>query len=231
MPCSPLIEPSSATHLRTTPSRRLVARAMAAPSAGSTMMLTWMLPSPAWPNDGMRQLMSVAQPLDQREELRDSTARHDDVVVQLQRCDRAERIGGLAADAPERLALRRHRARGAPRAHQTRDTRRRPDPLRPRSPPPRRRLPRAAARRSPRAPAARRRKRRQHRATRDPSARSSPARRADESGRHRVAPPRARSAKQARSVATSGGFGTRRRMISVMIASVPSDPTSSCVRS
>ena len=35
----------------------------------------------------------------------------------------------------------------------------------------------------------------------------------------------------ARNVATAGGFGTSRRMIFVTIASVPSDPTSSCVRS
>ena len=35
----------------------------------------------------------------------------------------------------------------------------------------------------------------------------------------------------ARSVAWTGGFGTSRRMIFVMIASVPSEPTSSCVRS
>ena len=33
------------------------------------------------------------------------------------------------------------------------------------------------------------------------------------------------------SVACTAGFGTRRSVISVMIASVPSDPTSSCVRS
>ena len=38
-------------------------------------------------------------------------------------------------------------------------------------------------------------------------------------------------AKQARNVATAGGFGTSRRMIFVTIASVPSEPTSSCVRS
>ena len=35
----------------------------------------------------------------------------------------------------------------------------------------------------------------------------------------------------ARSVAWTGGLGTRRRMIFVMIASVPSDPTRRCVRS
>ena len=35
----------------------------------------------------------------------------------------------------------------------------------------------------------------------------------------------------ARSVACTGGFGIRRRMIFVRIASVPSDPTSRCVRS
>ena len=33
------------------------------------------------------------------------------------------------------------------------------------------------------------------------------------------------------SVACTAGFGTSRSVISVMIASVPSDPTSSCVRS
>jgi hypothetical protein len=39
------------------------------------------------------------------------------------------------------------------------------------------------------------------------------------------------AAKLARSVTRTGGSGTSRRMIFVMIASVPSDPTSSCVRS
>ena len=39
------------------------------------------------------------------------------------------------------------------------------------------------------------------------------------------------SAKHARSVATAGGLGMRRRVICVTMASVPSEPTSSCVRS
>ena len=37
--------------------------------------------------------------------------------------------------------------------------------------------------------------------------------------------------KVARIVDCTGGFGTRRRMIRVMTARVPSDPTSKCVRS
>jgi hypothetical protein len=39
------------------------------------------------------------------------------------------------------------------------------------------------------------------------------------------------SANSASSVARAGGFGIKRSVTFVMIASVPSDPTSSCVRS
>ena len=39
------------------------------------------------------------------------------------------------------------------------------------------------------------------------------------------------SAKEADSAARAGGSGTRRSVASVTMASVPSDPTSSCVRS
>ena len=56
MPCSPLIDPSSAT----TPSNSSpIGCGARAPSRrhprATTMMLTWMLPSPAWPKHGIRR--------------------------------------------------------------------------------------------------------------------------------------------------------------------------------
>ena len=59
-------------------------------------------------------------------------------------------------------------------------------------------------------------------------------RRHDAGGEQAATPPRPRrrcSANVACSVACTAGLGTSRRVISVMMASVPSDPTSSCVRS
>ncbi len=53
MPCSPVTEPSSAT----TPSNSACSvtrtRALVSGSLASTMMLTWMLPSPTWPKAGI----------------------------------------------------------------------------------------------------------------------------------------------------------------------------------
>ncbi len=69
-------------------------------------MFTWMLPSPACPNDGIRRSNSRLQPIDQREQLGDPAARHHDIVVVLDRGNHHQRERQLAADPPQLRALR-----------------------------------------------------------------------------------------------------------------------------
>ena len=94
---------------------------------GSDMMLTWMLPSPAWPNHGIRRPNSRLQPVDQREELRDPALRHDDVVVELERARSSSATAtapGGRATAPARSASSRARRTSvAPASRHARSTR------------------------------------------------------------------------------------------------------------
>ena len=126
MPCSPLIDPSSATTPSNSRRSASCARSISSASVGSTMMLTWMLPSPAWPKHGIRQagtrgLMRV----DEREQLGNPPLGHDDVVVELERRDHLAATAtarGARATAPAarprraRAALRSRRPRGSARS-------------------------------------------------------------------------------------------------------------------
>ena len=178
------------------------------------------------------QAVFGAEPLDQIDQFRDAAVRHDDVVVQLERRDGAKRVATVSrrtrhSASRSCLASRaQHLERADVAAGCVDRVRLRLDRRRRRRPPQS-----AGAPRCPRARDARRRTPPRCRASRDPSARASTERHAGPRGRQPPAPRRDTSAKHARSVATAGGFGTSRSVISVTIASVPSDPTSSCVRS
>ena len=219
MPCSPLIEPSSATTPLEQLALRLPARAPARPaSSGSTMRLTWMLPSPAWPKRRRSRRSYVAlQRVDHVEQLRDAAARHDDVVVDLQR--------GRSRAAPARVSRRdapRASSRSASLARAATSMRagRRGTPLDHAPLPPRRppRMPshfddqqRAGARR--REPLADVRADGLERVARR-SARSPPARRGAESARSPRRPLPRMSGEATRAASRcAGGFGTRRSVI------------------
>ncbi len=94
---------------------------------GSTMMLTWMLPSPAWPKHGMRSRNCAFEPIDEREQLRDPALRHDDVVVELERRDHlaatATARGGRARAPARSASSRARRTSVAPASRHARSTR------------------------------------------------------------------------------------------------------------
>ena len=234
IPCSPLIDPSSATTPANSTRSASCARATSAASSGSTMMLTWMLPSPAWPKQRNPQPeLAGADAIDEREQFRDPSLRHDDVVIELERRDHLQRQRELAAHAPQLL-----RARASSRARRTSV-----------APASRHACSTRSASSSTAAgdavhfdqqdgAGAFRRERAHVEVARDGVERIAVDQL--ERGRHDARaddvrspprPPPRRPRNVARSVACTGGFGTSRRMIFVMIASVPSDPTSSCVRS
>ena len=87
-----------------------------------------MLPSPAWPKQGMRTSVLAAEVGDQSEEVWHASARNHDVLVQLQRGDGPQRRREFPPDPPDRLALlfaRRAKHLGGPcgpagRLHQVR---------------------------------------------------------------------------------------------------------------
>ena len=126
MPCSPLIEPSSATTPSNSAPLGRVARARSRrrPS-GSTMMLTWMLPSPAWPNDGDRAGRSAAlQFCDERRTAPGRGPWHDDVVVELERgpspCSASESSRRTRQSSSRSASSRARRTRRRPPCHGTR---------------------------------------------------------------------------------------------------------------
>ena len=220
------------------PPHRLVRRAPASllscssvPASG-IMMLTWMLPSPACPKRRDRQPALLLDVLDEREQLRHAAARHDDVVVELDGRDLLQR-----GESSRRSCQMSSRSASDARACTSI------------APAPRGTRPRPAAISRPTASgepststmqhgAACRRRHRPARVRRDRLERCGVDQ--FDGGRHDAAPdqaasprrPRASmSANSASSVACAGGFGISRSVISVMMASVPSEPTSSCVRS
>ena len=105
IPCSPLIDPSSATTPANSARSASCARAISSASSLSTMMLTWMLPSPAWPKHGIRRSKRSPDLADEREQLGDPSLRHHHVVVELQRRNHLQRQRQLAAHAPQLLPL------------------------------------------------------------------------------------------------------------------------------
>ena len=106
MPCSPLIEPSIATTPSNNSRSASCARWISSRSFGSTMMFTWMFPSPAWPKHGMRSRSLCRDRWTSVEQRRDSRLWHDHVVVELQSGNHLERQRQLAADPPQFLTLR-----------------------------------------------------------------------------------------------------------------------------
>ncbi len=75
------------------------------------MILTWMLPSPAWPNEAIVDPVLLLQPCGKIEKIDQPAARHADVLVELRQAGRLQRSGKFAAQIPEPLAIvlgRRH---------------------------------------------------------------------------------------------------------------------------
>ena len=189
-----------------------------------------MLPSPACPKHGIRRPYFALRPIDQLEELRDAPFGTTTSWLILIGAIVLSAIESSRRDAPQLLRAPPRRAREdlgrAGVAARLLDPRKLP-PRQPR----RRRRPRAAAGRRCLPARASGRRDSAHRFERSPSISSRAAGTTRRAISWSPLDRRLDVGNVARSVACTGGFGTSRRMTRVMIASVPSEPTRSCVRS
>ena len=153
MPCSPLIDPSSATTPSNSTFSASCARSISSASSGDHHDVDVDVAVAGMAEARDAQPVGVADAPDQREQLRDAALRHDHVVIELQRRDHLQRQRQLAAHAPQLLRVRLRPSRAGPRSRRRRRRPLRRGRLLPRPPSASRPLRAAGSRRCPPAPA------------------------------------------------------------------------------